>query len=120
MISSAATLQKSAEYKHRWSLLSLFARYKPASLPGSGVVDTPTALDLLGYEGFARVIASRILSLHLDETPLTVGVFGEWGSGKTSFLKMVDAALSDVQLRPIWFQAWKYCGGSGFLDSGIS
>ena len=84
------------------------ARHQAAAALGNGVVDTPTAIDLLGYDGFARAIAGRVLSLQMDETPLTIGVFGEWGSGKTSFLKMIDAALNEARLHPIWFHAWKY------------
>jgi hypothetical protein len=86
----------------------LFARNPATEETNSRVVDNPTAFDLLGYDGFARAIAGRVVRLQPDETPLTIGVFGEWGSGKTSFLKMVDAALAEARLRPIWFHAWKY------------
>ncbi|HLI07535.1 MAG TPA: tetratricopeptide repeat protein [Ktedonobacteraceae bacterium] len=39
---------------------------------------------------------------------LTIGIYGDWGSGKTSFLKMVEADLEAKGISPIWFEAWKY------------
>jgi formylglycine-generating enzyme required for sulfatase activity len=47
---------------------------------------------------------------HAD-TPLTVGVFGTWGSGKTSLLRMLEEKIKHrglPGLRPVWFTAWKY------------
>jgi hypothetical protein len=43
-----------------------------------------------------------------SQTPWTVGVYGEWGSGKTSFLKQVSAELTARDIDPVWFNAWKY------------
>jgi formylglycine-generating enzyme required for sulfatase activity len=47
---------------------------------------------------------------HAD-TPLTVGVFGTWGSGKTSLLRMLEQKIYSKGLpsfQPVWFTAWKY------------
>jgi hypothetical protein len=41
--------------------------------------------------------------------PLTVGVFGSWGSGKSSFLKMWENLLAFApSTRTVWFNPWKY------------
>jgi formylglycine-generating enzyme required for sulfatase activity len=45
------------------------------------------------------------------QTPLTVGVFGPWGSGKTSLLRMLKEDVEKKRspsLRAVWFTAWKY------------
>ena len=45
------------------------------------------------------------------QTPLTVGVFGPWGSGKTSLLRMLKQDVEKKRspsLRAVWFTAWKY------------
>ena len=44
------------------------------------------------------------------KTPLTLGVFGDWGSGKTSLLRMVERSLhlEAKACRTVWFDAWKY------------
>lgn len=70
--------------------------------------DSPTTNDLLGFKRFAEHIAWKIANTSEKDTPFTYGVYGEWGSGKTSFLKMVDELLRKQEIYPIWFNAWKY------------
>lgn len=70
--------------------------------------DSPTTNDLLGYKRFTEPIVRRIINATGKSTPLTIGIYGEWGSGKTSFLKMIDEALQEQDIHPIWFNAWKY------------
>jgi len=71
--------------------------------------DRATTVDLLGFKEFTEPIAKRISDLTDEDTPLSIGIFGEWGSGKTSFLKMIDKELSEkYKIYPIWFNAWKY------------
>ncbi|KOX19191.1 hypothetical protein ADK67_34095 [Saccharothrix sp. NRRL B-16348] len=74
----------------------------------AAISDTPTADDKLGFERFAEPLAANIAAIERRRTPWTVGVYGEWGSGKTSFLKMVEKALKQSGIKPIWFDAWKY------------
>jgi hypothetical protein len=45
------------------------------------------------------------------QTPLTIGVFGPWGNGKTSLLRMLKGDVEKKNLpslRAVWFTAWKY------------
>lgn len=74
----------------------------------SKVVDTPTIDDLLDFSKFALPIANRVSSATEKNTPMTIGVYGEWGSGKTSFLLMIEDELKKKGITPIWFNAWKY------------
>jgi hypothetical protein len=41
------------------------------------------------------------------DTPLALGVYGEWGSGKTSLMQMLMSDLPADSLR-VWFDAWQY------------
>lgn len=54
--------------------------------------DNETTDDLLGF----KVHADLLIDVVNDEKilPVTIGVFGDWGSGKSSILKIVHASLS--------------------------
>jgi predicted KAP-like P-loop ATPase len=53
-------------------------------------------------------IANRIAEATNENTPMNIGIYGEWGSGKTSFLERVAEELHKRNIYPIWFNAWKY------------
>jgi predicted KAP-like P-loop ATPase len=53
--------------------------------------------------------------IQTGNTPLTIGVFGTWGSGKTSLMKMVKNGIPESEYKGLptdftvaWFDAWKY------------
>jgi hypothetical protein len=68
--------------------------------------DNPTDEDLLGFAVRARLLCEVIAGA--TRLPLTVGIFGSWGSGKTSLMRMVEAKLRDDHVKTVWFNAWKY------------
>ncbi len=72
------------------------------------VNDAASVEDHLGFARFAVPLADYIAGMRPEQTPWTVGVYGEWGSGKTSFLKQVSAELTTRGIEPVWFNAWKY------------
>lgn len=57
--------------------------------------DNETAQDLLGFKVHADLICSLILRPHL--LPMTIGIFGDWGGGKTSIMKMIELTLDPEQ-----------------------
>jgi len=76
--------------------------------------DLPTTEDHLDFEASAATLAG-ILGDENTATPITVGVFGTWGTGKTSLMRMIEAALikqsrhkRGLKAHTIWFDAWKY------------
>lgn len=76
--------------------------------------DNETSEDLLGF----KVHADLLIDVINDESvlPVTVGVFGDWGSGKSSVLKMINAELSggDDDLKNntlvLYFNGWVFEG----------
>lgn len=49
----------------------------------------------------------RLLEDDKLDTPLALGIFGEWGSGKTSVMRMLHAELPSHHVS-LWFDAWHY------------
>ena len=56
--------------------------------------DNDTAIDLLGFEYLVDEL--EILLTEERLLPVTVGVDGDWGSGKTSLMRMTRARLEDA------------------------
>lgn len=79
-------------------------------MPGSVYPDSPTRTDYLDYHDYLLALANTIVS---SDTPLTLGVYGDWGSGKTSLMQMIQEEVAKIDgkrrlYRTIWFNAWKY------------
>jgi hypothetical protein len=62
------------------------------------------AHDLLGTKKYAQKLADQILSI---QSNYTVGIYGPWGAGKTSFVRLVKEELGD-RVTFIEFSAWEY------------
>ena len=77
------------------------------------IADNETAVDLLYYESVARTVV-RLLKEKSDE-PLSVGVHGDWGAGKSSVLMMVEEALrGDERVLCVRYNGWLF---QGFEDA---
>lgn len=66
--------------------------------------DLPTEEDTLDFTPYIETLADVCRTA---STPLTIGVFGTWGSGKTSIMRMVRKKLPR-HYTVAWFDAWKY------------
>ena len=75
--------------------------------------------DLLETESYAQALAKFAMEC---ETPLTIGVQGEWGSGKTSLLNMIEEIIQNKDVKQgrtsgikgvevykhIWVNTWEH------------
>lgn len=66
--------------------------------------DLPTERDTLDFKPYVEALAD---ACNTSETPLTIGIFGTWGSGKTSLMQMIKKTLPKKHT-VVWFNAWKY------------
>ena len=76
--------------------------------------DKPSRRDYLDFKAYAEPLAD-LISRETTQTPLTVGLFGAWGSGKTTLMRMIERSLKKIQEQPdsikfvlVSFEAWKY------------
>lgn len=67
--------------------------------------------DLLGFEQYVDTI-SRMITHKDFRTPFCIGIFGKWGTGKTSFMHLLENRLligkSKPYIIPVWFNPWRY------------
>jgi iron(II)-dependent oxidoreductase len=82
------------------------------------------------FEAYADTFA-RIIANPATETPLTICISGEWGTGKTTLMKAIRSRLDQTReteervpdfvnsqeeakglrvCKTVWFNAWKYAG----------
>ena len=75
--------------------------------------DQPTEQDALDFGAYRDALVGIVRDPE-TRTPLVIGVYGKWGSGKTSLMRMVEAELKgeapegERWIRTMWFDAWKY------------
>ncbi len=67
--------------------------------------DTPAKEDRLRRIPFARALSRLILDA---QTPLTIGVYGGWGTGKTTLMDFVADELDKAAALPVRFNAWEH------------
>ncbi len=84
---------------------------KPTLKPLRLLEDEPVPnheVDELGLLPFSKTVAEAALG---TPGPFTIGVHGEWGTGKTSLLNQAKSLIDskrDPHIATVWFNAWKY------------
>lgn len=80
------------------------------------LTDNETKVDLLNNEA----IASTIIQLLRERPnhPVTIGVHGDWGAGKSSVLEMIESGLDgEDEVLCLKFNGWRF---QGFEDAKIA
>lgn len=83
--------------------------------------DNETKVDLLNNEAIAKTIVSLIKDSR--EQPVSIGIHGDWGAGKSSILEMVENEVKNSDEKDtkkyscIRFNGWKH---QGFEDSKVA
>ena len=74
--------------------------------------DNETHVDLLGFSVHKNLIRQLVTNSNL--LPITVGIFGDWGGGKSSILRMLEQDLNNEKLFPdvacLYFSGWMFEG----------
>jgi hypothetical protein len=77
-----------------------------ALAPGTKILlDSPTRSPSLGYPDIGNALATIISE---SEPQFAVGIFGGWGTGKTTLMSAIKAALPESTLIVVDFNAWRF------------
>ncbi|WP_172977351.1 KAP family P-loop NTPase fold protein [Halosegnis longus] len=73
--------------------------------------------DRLGYAGFAKNLAETITA-RTPTSGYTIGVYGPWGSGKSTILNFVEQELSATDPAPtvVRFNPWWFSGRGDLIE----
>ncbi len=86
-------------------------------LPVGVISDRPAEEKIhFGFDTYADTLAGLIANKD-NSTPLVMGIYGPWGTGKTTLMRAIKSRLDSEQLydseyhrrcKTVWFSAWKY------------
>ena len=80
------------------------------------LADSETKVDFLNNEAIAATIIKLLRSR--PEQPVTIGVHGDWGAGKSSVLEMIEAGFEQHEdVLCLKFNGWRF---QGFEDAKIA
>nr|WP_321227143.1 P-loop NTPase fold protein [uncultured Psychroserpens sp.] len=79
--------------------------------------------DLFNFEHYALKVQKLIQHNSNNSNPLTIGVYGKWGEGKTSFLNLIENKIdlwekdnkSDKGILKYHFNPWRYSSENEML-----
>jgi hypothetical protein len=93
-------------------------------VPNKGI---PLAHDQLGVAPYVSMLAT-VIADHTTPLPLSVGVFGEWGSGKSYFMGLLRSQVDELaksgnptycrHIDQIAFNAWHYADSNLWASLG--
>ncbi|KPL00748.1 MAG: hypothetical protein AMJ90_07740, partial [candidate division Zixibacteria bacterium SM23_73_2] len=74
---------------------------KPAKI----LLDVPVDDGVLGFDNYRDALINIIRG---SEPRFTIGIFGGWGTGKTTLMRMMKRKLDDEGEVTVWFNPWEY------------
>jgi hypothetical protein len=92
-------------------------------MTNSGLPDLPIDSfddETLEIRAYAEALAQFIMEC---DTPMTIAIQGDWGSGKTSMMNLVKAAMLAQypgKACPVWFNTWQYSQFNAQDQLGLS
>jgi hypothetical protein len=70
------------------------------------LLDAPAERPVLKFDEYARAFAAVARQ---SEPRFAIGIFGDWGSGKTTLMRAIERELEAAEtVVTLWFNAWRY------------
>src|SRR5271157_760179 len=73
--------------------------------------DQPGDVDYLDFKPYVNALVDQVSSA---QTPMTLGVFGSWGSGKTTLMKLMEKEINQRRkerakpdVETLWINVWQ-------------
>src|SRR5580692_11406194 len=103
--------------------MPMTAEADDSSLAGRLWSDDPATVDFLAAKAIAATVTDAVLDNVLD--PLSLGLSGPWGSGKSTVLELVEADLaerstSECKVVVVRTDPWRYDPAVGAKESIIA
>ena len=74
-----------------------------------GIIDEPVAPGASDNLDIGRHASSLAKFVSATETPITIGIQGEWGSGKTSLINSIYHVFeNNSEYKQIWINSWEF------------
>ena len=83
------------------------------------VPDDSSDVDSIGYIEYSAGLVEMIRSVKAKGS-FTIGIFGQWGQGKTSMLRQIEKELNEISeiagkedeeaILTVWFNPWQFTG----------
>ena len=70
-----------------------------------GSTDQPARIDMFGIGNYISGLCSFITDC---DTPMTIAIQGDWGSGKTSVMEMIKDKIDKEAVHCVWFNTWQF------------
>jgi len=55
--------------------------------------------------------------IEISDTPITIGLQGEWGTGKTSLMSLIKELLNESSIASSWVNTWEFSLFSKLLNA---
>ena len=76
--------------------------------PITGFTDTPITNDQQDTLEIKHYLESLAAFIQKCETPMTISIQGEWGTGKTSSMNIIRSSLEKSGIPTAWFNTWQF------------
>src|ERR1043166_2948298 len=69
------------------------------------LLEVPSKQPALGFSTTAQALARIVME---SDPQFAIGIFGGWGSGKTTLMRAIEGDLDSTHAIPVQFSAWRY------------
>lgn len=73
-----------------------------------GLADAPLESLVGELLGVNEHIEALVAFISQCNTPMTIAIQGDWGTGKTSMMNLIRSRLKELDIDSVWFNTWQF------------